>query len=179
MKKHLLLIGLSILTLGVFAEGVPTVSVSKSQGGWTAVLNLYNYVNYTPAELTDNGIGQLTCQGSGFTWCRIPNCSTLTVNDATNRVAVTDQTKLNMFSDVINEILEHFENEELTDESNNGDNRQRAQIVTSYSKKLSMKNSSTRGKSLFDSYVIKGIRKINTSTNEEKIDIFVDKVSLF
>ena len=72
MKKILFLIGLSILTFGAFAEKVPTVIVNKSQGGFTAIFNLYNYVSYTPADVSANGIGHLDCSGSGFSACRIP-----------------------------------------------------------------------------------------------------------
>ena len=63
-----------MFSFDAFADKVPAVVVNKSQGGFTALLNLYNYVTYTPASLSSTGVGQLDCVGSGYTACRVPNC---------------------------------------------------------------------------------------------------------
>ena len=109
MKKFLLIIGLTAFTFGAFAEKVPSVIVNKAQGGWTAFFNLYNYVNYTPADASATGVGQLDCHGSGFTACRVPNCTGLNVYDGGVLSNVTEGAKLQAFTTAINDVIGQFE----------------------------------------------------------------------
>ncbi len=178
MKKIFLFIGLSILSFNIFAEGVPSVSVNKSQGGWTAILNLYNYVTFTPAELTDNGIAQLNCQGSGYSWCRVPNCSTMPASNGVSRIDVTEQAKVNMLANAINQILEQIENDDNANATAISTHRVDNTRKT-YTKKLAIKSSENRGRVNCDSYVVKAVRNNNPRIGGETIDIFVDKVNLF
>ncbi|MDY6326028.1 MAG: hypothetical protein SPL47_01765 [Bacteroidales bacterium] len=179
MKKIFLFIGLSFFTLGAFAEGVPSVTVNKSQGGWSAIFNLYNYVTYTPAELTDNGVAQLNCQGSGFTWCRVPNCSTMPVNDGSMRIDVTEQTKIDMFTTAINDILGQIENDESANAGTDMGTRRADNKTSVYTKKLAVAGQVTRGRVNYDTYVVKAVRKQDLNNGTETVDLFLDKVRLF
>lgn len=176
MKKILLFIGLSMFTFGAFAEKVPSVIVHKSQGGVTAILNLYNYVSYTPAELTPTGVGELDCSGSGFTACRVPNCGSVTVNEGNSTNIVSDQSELNAFLAGINDVISQYESAQ-NQNSSTGVNI-RSNIPSTYSKKIAFSKTtkgSTRPK--METYVVKGV--VTSSTNNSSImKIYIEKVNI-
>ena len=109
MKKLVLFIGLTVLSFGAFAEKVPTVVVHKSEGGMTAIFNMYRYVTFTPGELTSTGVGQLDCSGSGLSSCRVPTCTSVTVIDGNTTTTVTDAGKINAFMAAVNNVISQYE----------------------------------------------------------------------
>lgn len=176
MKKFFLIIGMSVFSLALFAEGIPAVTVSKSQGGWTAILNMYNYVTYTPAEVSANGVAQLTCVGNGFSFCRVPNCSTLNVNDGQTVVHVSDQTRISSFVNAMNNVLEQMEEEENEAALSGNKN---VRLSDSKSKKIAFPNPSARGKLKQDTYVVKAVRTgLQTQDGMGTVNVYIDKVNL-
>ena len=180
MKKILLFIGLSIFSFSVFAEKVPSVIVNKSQGGLTALVNLYNYVIYTPASLTASGCAQLDCSGSGFSACRVPNCTSLPVNAGNSVVYVNDAATLLSFKNAINDVLTQYETalEQHQSATMNG-NPKGSAVPTVYTKTIAMAGSAgTSGKkSKIDTYVIQGVVTASTS-NSSTMKIYIEKVDL-
>ena len=178
MKKLVLFIGLTVLSFGAFAEKVPSVVVNKYNGGWTAILNLYNYVTYTPAELSPTGIGQLDCSGGGFSACRVPNCTHMTVNDGNVVVDVTDAAKLNAFREAVNNVIVQYETA-LEQQANTADkqnsNSKTAVIPNVYTKTLAMPNSANAKKT--DTYVVRGV-VTSSGANSSTMKIYIEKANL-
>jgi hypothetical protein len=179
MKKFFLLIGLSILSFATFAEKVPTVIVNKSQGGFTAVLNLYNYVSYTPPESTGNGVGRLDCSGSGFSPCRIPNCSSFKVNVGNTVMTVTDPVKMNAFKAGINDVIAEYENALANSIDPNMENSSPKSIPTTYTKTiaLSKTNKGSISKNGNDTYVVRGVVSSSNGANST-MKIYIEQVNL-
>ena len=181
MKKLLLFIGLSVLTFGAFAEKVPSVIVSKSQGGLTALFNLYNYVHYTPAEMTGSGVAQLDCAGSGFAPCRVPNCTSLTVNDGSTVTNVSQTSKVNAFVSAINDVIGQYEAAlEQAYAENTSTKPQNGKIVSVpsvYTKTIAMANSHGLSANQPETYVVRGVVTANT-TNSSTMKIYIEKVNI-
>lgn len=177
MKKILLFIGLSVMTFGAFATKVPSVVVNKSNGGWTALLNLYNYVTYTPAELSPTGVGQLDCTGNGFTACRVPNCTGLNVNDGNSVTFITDAGKIVSFKNAINDVIAQYESAQAATMNPNSDKA--AYVPTCYTKTISFSGKAIgNGKKKQDTFVVRGVVKAN-SGNSSTMEIYIEKVDLF
>lgn len=179
MKKLLLFIGLTALTFGAFAEKVPSVIVTKSQGGFTALLNLYNYVQYTPAELTATGIAELNCTGSGFSACRIPNCTSLSVNTGTAVTSISDASKVNAFMTAINDVITQYETAQEQASATNGKltNGKAVSVPNVYTKTISMSSAGGQGIKKAETYVIRGV-VTTSSANSSTMKIYIEKVSL-
>ena len=178
MKKILFLIGLSILTFGAFAEKVPSVIVNKSQGGLTAIFNLYNYVSYTPAEVSANGIGHLDCTGTGFSACRIPNCSALNINNG-NAVSVeTESGKLNSFRLAINDVIQQYETALENQAAAVAAGNSVKAVPTTYTKTVAFTSKGTGklGKTKTESYVVKGVVKTSAG-NTSTMTIYIEKTN--
>lgn len=179
MKKILFLIGLSILTFGAFAEKVPSVIVNKSQGGFTAIFNLYNYVSYTPAEASANGIGHLDCSGTGFSACRIPNCSALNVNNGNIVTVETESSKLNAFAMAINDVIQQYETALENNAAAIASGNSPKAVPTTYTKTVAFtsKGSGKLGKTKTESYVVRGVVK-TSANNTSTMTIYIEKVNL-
>lgn len=105
MKKLFLFISIITMAFGLMAKEVPNVIVHKSNGGLQALINCYNEVIYTPgANVGDPA--NLECQGTGWTFCRVPSLS-FTFFNPTNHSsnAVADKSIAN----AINQIIEYSE----------------------------------------------------------------------
>ena len=180
MKKLLLFIGLSVMTFGAFAEKVPSVVVNKYNGGWTAILNLYNYVNYTPAQASPSGVAQLDCSGSGFTACRVPNCTSLDVNDGNSVIHVTEAAKLTAFQQAINDVIVQYETAlEQSTVSQTNSNEKGGSVPTIYTKTIAMATGSGAGNGKRkETYVVRGVVK-SSSANTSTMEIYIEKVDLF
>ena len=168
------------MTFGAFAEKVPSVIVNKSNGGWTALLNLYNYVTFTPAELSASGVGQLDCTGSGFTTCRVPNCVSLPVNNGNAVTNITDAGKLASFQLAINEVIEKFEKAQVQAQAQqqSGSGAKAGAIPTTYTKSLAFaSNSNHYGKNAQETYVVRGVVTSNNE-NSSTMRIYIEKVNL-
>ena len=179
MKKILFLIGLSILTFGAFAEKVPSVIVNKSQGGFTAIFNLYNYVSYTPAEASANGIGHLDCSGTGFTACRVPNCSSLNVINGNSVSVETESSKLNAFKLAINDVIQQYETALENNAAAISSGNATKAVPTTYTKTITFatKGSGKLGKKLTETYVVKGVVTSSTTTSST-MKIYIEKTNL-
>ena len=167
------------MTFGAFAEKVPTVIVNKYNGGWTAILNLYNYVSYTPAELSPTGVGQLDCSGGGFTPCRIPNCTGMTVNNGNSVIHVTEASKLTAFQQAINDVIMQYENAVEQSSSHSQSGEKGACIPTTYSKTISL--STGHGKNIAqkqETYIVRGVITASDA-NSSTMKIYIEKVDLF
>ena len=177
MKKILLFIGLSIFSFGAFAEKVPAVIVNKQQGGLTALINLYNYVSYTPAELSPNGFAQLNCSGSGFSACRVPNCSTLPVNVMNGIENVTETSRIQAFVSAINNVINQYETalESYSCSSPNGEKG--ANVPSVYTKTLAFATpASGIGKlKKTETYVVRGVVTTSTSSSST-MKVYIEKV---
>jgi hypothetical protein len=178
MKKFLLFIGLTAFTFGAFAEKVPSVIVNKSQGGWQAILNMYNYVIYTPASVNNNGVGQLDCVGAGYSACRVPNCNSLNVYDGNTLSPVTEAGKLQAFVTAINDVINQFEaahEQYLSAPTSNGGTKAMPSVFT---KTISLANNSTGpGLKKNNTYVVRGeVTKLNG--NNSTLKIYIEKVNL-
>lgn len=181
MKKLLLFIGLSVMTFGAFAGKVPSVVVNKFNGGWMALLNLYNYVTYTPAEVSPNGIGQLDCSGSGFTACRVPNCTSMNVNDGSMVSSITDVSKLNAFKTAINDVIVQYETalEQSQSCATHNGNSKAPSVPTVYSKQIVLaNNSNATNVNRQEHYVVRGVVKA-MSSQSSTMEIYIEKVNLF
>lgn len=181
MKKLVLFIGLTVLSFGAFAEKVPAVVVNKYNGGWTAILNLYNYVTYTPAELSPTGIGQLDCSGGGFTACRVPNCAHLTVNDGGVATSVSESSKVNALMSAINNVIIQYETaQEQSMDATGKPNASKATSVPSvYTKTIAFPNNAGGQKAKkADTYVVRGVVTAS-STNSSTMKVYIEKVNLF
>ena len=180
MKKILLFIGLSIFSFSVFAGKVPSVIVNKSNGGLTAIINMYNYVNYTPPELTTTGVGQLDCNGYGFISCRIPTCSSMPVNVGNSVVQINDAARLQAFQTAINDVLSQYETAQAnySNSSANGQPKGPA-IPTVYTKTVAMNSSPAQvgNKKKVDTYVVRGVVTASTATTST-MKIYIEKVDL-
>lgn len=178
MKKILFLIGLSILTFGAFAEKVPSVIVNKSQGGFTAIFNLYNYVSYTPAEASANGVGHLDCSGTGFTACRVPNCSALNVNNGNSVSVVTESSKLNAFKLAINDVIQQYETALENNAAAVAAGSPVKAVPTTYTKTVAFATKGTGkiGKKTTDTYVVRGLVK-NSVKGTSTMTIYIEKTN--
>lgn len=183
MKKIFLLIGLSVLSFATFAEKVPTVIVNKSNGGWTAILNLYNYVNYTPGELTPTGVGQLDCCGAGFIACRLPNTGQAMVNVGNSVVTVTDANKLSAFKTAINDVIEQYENAQ-TQANNTATATVTSQplckkVPSSYTKTIAFQSEEkgNGAKKKGSTYVVRGVVTSSNGGNST-MKIYIEQVNL-
>lgn len=105
MKKLfvLLTMGLALFTLTTnAAPRYPDIIVNKHDGGWSALLNLYNDVVYTPSEGGDF-VGTLDCSGLGYSACRVPRVNALGSHLLTLQVPNTAiESKL---MDVVNDLI--------------------------------------------------------------------------
>ena len=180
MKKILFLIGLSVLTFGAFAEKVPSVVVNKSQGGVTAIFNLYNYVSYSPAEVSSDGVGHLDCSGSGFSACRVPNFCALNVINGTTVSVVTESSKLNSFKQAINEIIQQYETELENYAAAVAAGSPAKAVPTTYTKTIAFTAKSTcnASKKKTDTYVVRGVVTASTA-NTSTMKIYIEKTNLF
>ena len=177
MKKFVLFIGLTVLSFGAFAEKSPAIVVNKYNGGWTAILNLYNYVTYTPAELSATGVGQLDCSGGGFTACRVPNCTALPVNDGNLVVNVTDAPRLNAFMQAVNNVIIQYEAalEQQACATDKQTSSKAATVPSVYTKTLALPSKTNVKKT--DTYVVRGV--VTTSNeNGSTMKIYIEKVNL-
>lgn len=180
MKKLVLFIGLTVLSFGAFAEKVPAIVVNKYNGGWTAILNLYNYVTFTPAELSPTGIGQLDCSGGGFTACRVPNCAHLTVNDGNAVGTVTEYGKVNALMAAINNIITQYEEaqEQAMDATSKHSSIKGASVPNVYTKTIAFPNSpgSPNAKKA-ETYVVRGVVTASDATSSS-MKIYIEKANL-
>ncbi len=179
MKKLLLIIGLSIFSFSVFAEKVPAVIVNKTQGGLTAILNLYNYVIYTPASATASGYAQLDCSGSGFSACRVPNCSGMPVNTGNAVVYIDDDGTLLSFKNAINDVVMQYETalEQYNQMVSTSGLPKGFSLPTVYTKTIAMTGASGGfgKKSKAETYVIRGVVTASTS-NSSTMKIYIEKI---
>lgn len=179
MKKILFLIGLSVLTFGAFATKVPSVIINKSQGGFTAIFNLYNYVSYSPAEVNSDGVGHLDCSGSGFSACRVPNCSALNVINGNVVSVETESGKLNSFKQAINDVIQQYETALEHNATAIASGTSAKGIPTTYTKTIAIavKGSGKLDKKKTETYVVRGV--VTTSTaNTSTMKIYIEKVNL-
>ncbi|MBQ6156433.1 MAG: hypothetical protein IJK22_07505 [Bacteroidales bacterium] len=180
MKKLLLFIGLTVFTFSAFAEKVPAVVVTKSNGGWTAILNLYNYVSYTPADLSPTGVGQLECSGGGFTACRVPNCTHLTVNNGTAVSTVSESSKVNALQAAINNVIIQYEaaQEQNMDSAVKPNAGKGASIPSVYTKTIAFANNSGTSKAnKTETYVVRGVVTASDA-NSSTMKIYIEKTNL-
>ena len=180
MKKLLLFIGLTIFTFSAFAEKVPAVVVNKYNGGWTAILNLYNYVTYTPAELSATGIGQLDCSGGGFTACRVPNCTHLTVNDGGAATSISESSKVNALQTAINNVIIQYEaaQEHSMDASVKPNASKGSSIPSVYTKTIAFANNAGGSKTnQTETYVVRGVVTASDA-NSSTMKIYIEKVNI-
>lgn len=180
MKKILFIIGLSILTFGAFAEKVPSIIINKSQGGVTAIFNLYNYVSYTPAEVEPNGIGHLDCSGSGFSACRVPNCNALNVING-NAVSVEmDAGMLNAFKVAINDVIQQYETALENNAAAIASGKSPKAVPMTYSKTVAFasKNGCKTSKKKSETYVVRGVVTAST-TSSSTMKIYIEKTNIF
>lgn len=178
MKKFFLLIGLSILSFASFAEKVPAVIVNKSQGGFTAVLNMYNYVSYTPPEATSNGIGRLDCSGNGFSPCRVPNSGISTVNVGNSTITVSDPAKLNAFKTAINDVIAMYENAVVNNTNQNTVTNSHKIVPNSYTKTIAINNASKGGKKAkTETFVVRGVVSSHNGNNST-MKIYIEQTNL-
>jgi len=170
-----------MFSFGAFAEKVPAVIVNKSQGGFTAILNLYNYVTYTPASLTSTGVGQLDCTGSGYTSCRVPNCTSFPVNDGTSVYTESNQSRVQSFVQCINDVLVQYETaqSQQADDMANGNSVKGVSIPSTYSKTIAFPGSANHSakKTSMETYVVRGV-VTTSSKNTSTMKIYIEKVSL-
>ncbi len=179
MKKILFLIGLSVLTFGAFAEKVPSVVVTKSQGGITAIFNLYNYVSYSPGEVNSDGIGHLDCSGSGFSACRVPNCNALNVNNGNTVSIETESGKLYSFKQAINDVIQQYETALENNSAAVAAGKPAKAIPTTYTKTIAFltKSSGKLGKQKTETYVVRGVVK-NATANTSTMTIYIERTTL-
>ena len=179
MKKILFLIGLSILSFGAFAEKVPSVIVNKSQGGFSAIFNLYNYVSYTPAEASANGVGHLDCSGTGFSACRVPNCTSLNVNTGNNLSVISESNKLNAFVFAINDVIQQYENAQESHAVSVAAGKTVKDAPATYTKTVvfSNKGAGKLGKQKAETYVVRGVVKPITN-NTSTMMIYIEQTNL-
>lgn len=112
MKKIFLLIGLSILTCSLWAEGLPSIIIHKTNGGEWAWLNLYNDIYYTPS--TEPGVpARLDCTGRGYSACRVPRDNNIQVANVLHPNEFTETTAAEQLAicNAINKIIEASETE--------------------------------------------------------------------
>jgi len=179
MKKFFLLIGLSVLSFATFAEKVPSVIVNKQQGGYTAILNMYNYVTYTPAELTSSGIAELDCRGSGFTFCRVPNCSPCPVNNGNSIEVASDPVLLDALKNAFNDVIIQYETAYEANVAASQSENVPKSVPTVYTKTIAF-NDASKGSKMhkrLDTYVIRGV-VTNASNGNSTMKIYVEKVNL-
>ncbi|MBO7446610.1 MAG: hypothetical protein J6T86_09415 [Bacteroidales bacterium] len=114
MKKVLIFVSLIAMALGMTARDYPDVIVRKHNGGFWAIFNLYNDVEYTPAD-GEGGLAELDCSGNGFTFCRVPM---LAVGGGSSR---EDAAESRALTNAVNQMIEYSENQspEQTRFSNN------------------------------------------------------------
>ncbi|MCR4826083.1 MAG: hypothetical protein K5882_03935 [Bacteroidales bacterium] len=179
MKKILFLIGLSILTFGAFAEKVPSVIVNKSQGGVTAIFNLYNYVSYSPGEVNSDGVGHLDCSGSGFSACRVPNCNALNINNGMTVSVETESGKLNSFRQAINDVIQQYETAIANNATAVASGSPEKAVPSTYTKKLAFasKGSSKSSKKKTEAYIVRGVVTASTA-NTSTMKIYIEKTNL-
>jgi hypothetical protein len=177
MKKILLFIGLSIFSFGAFAEKVPAVIVNKQQGGLTAIINLYNYVSYTPAELSPNGFAQLTCSGSGFTACRVPNCTSLPVNILNGIENVSETSRIHAFVSAINNVISQYETALESCTSYSPNSEKGANVPSVYTKTLAFatQTSGIGKQKKTETYVVRGVVTASTSSSST-MKVYIEKV---
>jgi len=106
MKKLfvLLTLGLALFTFNANAniQQQPKIIVNKHDGGWSALLNLYNDVVYTPSDGADI-IGTLDCSGLGYSACRVPRVNAL--GPQLNGLQVPNAEIESKLMDIVNELI--------------------------------------------------------------------------
>lgn len=180
MKKFLLLIGLSVLSFATFAEKVPSVVITKQGGGLPALLNLYNYVTFTPAELTSTGVAELCCRGSGFSACRVPNCSVHPVNVGTSVEYVTSYDKVNAFNQAINDIILQYEvaMEENENAIQAGGSPKALPSVFTKTIAFSSTGNEASMRKHPDTYVVRGV-VTKVKGKDSTMKIYIEKTNIF
>ena len=179
MKKFFLLIGLSVLSFATFAEKVPSVIVNKQQGGLSAIINMYNYVTYTPAELTSSGIAELDCRGSGYTFCRVPNCSPCPVNNGNTVNIASDPVLLESFKNAFNDVI--MQHETAVDNANATPVGQAPKSVPTVFTKTIAINNPAKGSGQNkrpDTYVVRGVVTSDNGGNTT-MKIYIEKANIF
>lgn len=180
MKKLFLFIGLTVLSFGAFAEKVPSVVVNKSNGGWTAIINLYNYVSYTPAELSPTGVGQLDCSGGGFTACRVPNCANMNVINGNTVTTLSEPSKVNALLSAINNVIIQYEAavEQNMDPAVKPNASKGTSVPSVYTKTIAFSGGGS-GQSIKkpETYVVRGVVTAS-STNSSTMKIYIEKVDI-
>ncbi len=102
MKKLFIFATIFTMVFTLSARDYPGVTVRKHNGGVWAIFNLYNDIEYTPAEAT-GGVAELECSGNGFSFCRVPMLA-LGGNDHRDDLADT-----RALVNAVNEIIENSE----------------------------------------------------------------------
>jgi len=177
MKKMLFILGLTILTFGAFAEKTPSIVVNKQQGGFTALFNLYNYVHYTPSELSPTGVAQLDCTGSGFSACRVPNCSNLIVNEGSSITTISDAGKVAALMAGVNNVIVQFEaaQEQNMSSSIKQTNSKGSSMPSVFTKTIAMANGNNASK--MDTYVVRGV-VTSCTANSSTLKIYIEKANI-
>ena len=109
MKKLFVLLTLGIALLSFTAQATgryPDIVVNKHDGGWSALLNLYNEVVYTPSEV-DGIAGTLECSGLGYSACRAPRINALGAR--MNTLQVPNTAIEGKLMDAVNELIANSE----------------------------------------------------------------------
>lgn len=180
MKKLVLFIGLTVLSFGAFAEKVPAVVVTKSDGSWLALLNMYKYVTYTPGELTSTGIGHLDCSGGGFTTCRVPNCTSLNVIDGSSTTTVTDAGKVNALMTAVNNVISQYEaaQAQSMDPAAKNNGNKGVSVPSVYTKTIAMAgNAGGLNGQKTVTYVVRG-EVTASGPNSSTMRIYIEKVNM-
>jgi len=159
MKKLFLLFSICAISLTMMAGSVPSVIVTKSHGGLTAIINLYNDVTYTPA--TNNSLATLNCYGTGFSFCRIPS----TALAPTSNGVVLDANTNTQIVNAMNELIEMSETQ-FSQGINTGIS----------SKTIAVASTTCRGG--FDTYSVKGNWNYR-STGDGTMKLTVNKINIF
>jgi len=103
MKKILIFVSIFSMVLGLSARQYPDVIVRKHNGGFWAIFNLYNDIEYTPAD-GEGGFAELDCSGNGFSFCRVPMLAT---GGASNRI---DESETRAITNAVNQVIQYSEN---------------------------------------------------------------------
>lgn len=180
MKKLVLFIGLTVLSFGAFAEKVPSIVVNKSEGGLTALLNMYKHVTFTPGELTSTGIGQLDCSGSGLSSCRVPTCTSMTVIDGSTITTVSDAGKVNAFMVAVNNVISQYETAQAQymDAAAKSNGNKSVSVPSVYTKTIALaSNAGGLNAQKTVTYVVRG--EVTTSgPNSSTMNIYIEKVNM-
>ena len=180
MKKLVLFIGLTVLAFGAFAEKVPSITVHKQQGGLSGFFNLYNYVHFTPGELTPSGVGRLDCSGPGLTACRVPTCTSLTVIDGSTTTTITEAGKVNALMSAVNNVISQYEAAQAQSmgPATKDDSSKGVSIPSVYTKTIALAgNGGGLNTQKTVTYVVRG-EVTASGPNSSTMKIYIEKVNL-